>query len=340
MPIIHNRRRFLGGLSAAGAASLLGPRTPLAAEGPPEVTTLRLRRDPSICVAPWYIAEDLLRAEGFTDIQYVPVPPGTQQKQMIAGGELDFTLLFAGTAVTYLDEGVPMVVLAGLHPGCFELFAHDPIRTIMDLKGKKVGIEALGAGKHIYLAVMASHVGLDPEQDIHWVEAAGRAPAGLFPMDMFIERQVDAFLGYPPEPQELRQRHVGRVILNTTVDKPWSQYFCCVLIGGTGFVNQYPIATKRLLRAVLKANDLCQAAPDRAARHLIARGFSDHYGAALETLSEIPYGAWRDYDPEDALRFFALRLHQVGMISATPNELLEVGTDWRFLDELKQELKM
>ena len=111
----------------------------LADEGPPETTTIRLRRDPSICIAPWYIAEDLLRAEGFTDIRYVPVH-GRLRRQMIARGELDFALWIAASVVYPLDAGVPITALAGLHPGCFELFAHEPIRTISDLKGKKVGI--------------------------------------------------------------------------------------------------------------------------------------------------------------------------------------------------------
>ena len=29
-------------------------------------------------------------------------------------------------------------------------------------------------------------------------------------------------------------------------------------------------------------------------------------------MKEIPYGKWRDYDPEDTLRFYALRLHEAG----------------------------
>ena len=89
MDVIQSRRDFLAALSAAGAAGVLGARAALAEEGPPEVTTIRLRRDPSICVAPWYIAEDLLRAEGFTDIRYVPVQSASQS---VGRGELDFGL--------------------------------------------------------------------------------------------------------------------------------------------------------------------------------------------------------------------------------------------------------
>jgi NitT/TauT family transport system substrate-binding protein len=338
MHIMESRRDFLASVSSMATAGVLGARASIAEEGPPETTMLRLRRDPSICVAPWYIAEDLLRAEGFTDIRYVPVRAGVQQREMLGRGDIDFTLLFAGTIVAYLDAGVPITAVAGLHAGCFELFAHDPIGTISDLKGKKVGVEALGAGKHIYLAIMLASVGLDPHHEIEWVVGSAD-PLALFPMELFIEGKVDAFLGFPPEPQELRAREVGRVILNTTTDKPWSQYFCCMLVGNSKFVRKHPIATRRVVRAILKANDICAAGPARAARQLVQRGFTAHYDYALQTLTELPYASWREFDAEDSLRFFALRLHEVGMITTSPNQLLAAGTDWRFLNELKRELK-
>jgi NitT/TauT family transport system substrate-binding protein len=337
MQIIQGRRDFLTGLSlsaAAGAVIVLGGRNVLADEGSPEVTTIRLRRDPSICVAPWYIAEDLLGEEGFTDIRYVPAQAGLTHAQMIGRGEIDFGLWFAASAVFRLDAGLPMTALAGVHAGCYELFAHDPIRTISDLKGKKVGIDVLGSGKQLYVAIMAASVGLDPQEDIEWVAESDSNPFALF-----ADRKVDAFLGFPPEPQELRSRRIGHVILNTTTDKPWSQYFCCMLVGNRQFIHNYPVATKRVLRAILKANDICAADPEIAAQRLVDRGFAQNYSYALQSLTELPFASWREFNAEDSLRFFALRLHEVGMIKSTPNALLAGGTDWRFLNELKRELK-
>jgi NitT/TauT family transport system substrate-binding protein len=338
MPFIHNRRHFLAGLSAAGAASLLGAHTPLAAEPPPEVTRVRLGLSPAICVAPWFVAEDLLPAEGITDVQYVRLTRDV--KEMLADGELDFTTVFSGAAVAYVEVGVPVVAVAGLHPGCFELFAHDPSRTISDLRGRRVAIDRRGAGKHIYVSVMAASVGLDPHRDIEWVEGAAMNPGGPSPIELFMNREVDAFLGFPPEPQRLREGNAGRVIIHTTFDRPWSQYVCCMMIGHRDFVAAHPIATKKVIRAVLKGNEICAADPAGAARRMVERGFADRYDHSLETVSELPFSAWRDFDAEDSMRFFALRLHQVGLIQSSPNELLAAGTDWRFLHELKQELKI
>jgi NitT/TauT family transport system substrate-binding protein len=129
------------------------------------------------------------------------------------------------------------------------------------------------------------------------------------------------------------------VVLNSAVDRPWSQYFCCVLIGNREFVGRNPVATKRTMRAILKAADFCAADPARAAQRLVDRGLTPRYDYALQTLSELPYDKWREYDHEDTIRFCALRLHEVGFIKSSPQKIIAAGTDWRFLNELKRELK-
>ena len=193
------------------------------------------------------------------------------------------------------------------------------------------GIVASG---HLLLASIAAHVGLNPHTDIEWITR----PTGDF-LEAFAEREVDAFLGFPPEPQELRARKIGHVILNTATDRPWSHYFCCTAFGQREFVRTHPIATKRYLRAILKAADLCAAEPERTAQRLVKAGFTGRYDYALQALTEVPYDRWREYDPEDGLRFYALRLRDVGMIDGNPNDLIAAGTDWRFLNEIKRELK-
>jgi NitT/TauT family transport system substrate-binding protein len=334
MRIIQSRRDFLAAVSSATAAGLFGIRSSLADEPPPETTSLRIARTLGICSAPQYIAGDLLRAEGFTDITYVRTPGGLTVPEMVGRGEIDFASTFAATVVYHLDAGVPVTVLSGLHSGCFELFAHGPIQSIGDLKGRRVGIQSLSSSAHLYLAIMAAQVGLDPREDLDWiVPPEGKA------MELFAEGKVDAFLGFPPEPQELRARKIGRMILSTTTDKPWSQYLCCVLFGNREFVGNTPVATKRYLRALLKATDICATEPERAAHGLIDTGFTPRYDYALQTLTEVPYDRWREFDAEDSMRFYALRLHEVDMLKSSPNALLADGTDWRFVNELKRELK-
>src|SRR5689334_20084536 len=172
MPMLQTRRRFMSSASAAGIAGLLGTAPALADEGPPETTTIRIGYDSSICLAPDFIAEDLLRAEGFSDIRYLP-----HSLEAAARGDYDFDFDSVAGLAPFLDAGAPITVLAGVHAGCYELLAQEPIRTIGDLKGKRVGVSRLGVGRHLFLQVVAAYVGLDPRTDIDWVASPTVKPA-------------------------------------------------------------------------------------------------------------------------------------------------------------------
>jgi NitT/TauT family transport system substrate-binding protein len=334
MQIIQSRRDFLASLSGAVAAGSLGARRSLAAEGPPETTTVRLPRFiPASCEIPEYVADELLRAEGLTDVRFVEEQSG-DSSQWLARGELDFDWNYAAIHIASIEAGVPIIVLAGMHSGCLELIANDRVHSIADLSGKKVGVYDFGSGPHILVTLMAAYIGLDPARDIEWV-ASGDATS----MQLFVDGRIDAFLGVPPEPQELRARKIGHTILATAVDQPWSQYYCCMLAGSAEYVRKYPVATKRVLRALLKAVDLCVSEPESVARRTVNGGFAQSYDYALETLSDARFDRWREFDPEDTMRFYALRLHEVGMVKSSPNKIIAKGTDWRFLNELKRELK-
>jgi NitT/TauT family transport system substrate-binding protein len=240
-------------------------------------------------------------------------------------------MAFAINPIQAIDAGLPIVVVAGAHVGCYELFAQQYIHHIGELKGKRVA-----ADNPPLLVLMAAQVGLDPANDLHWVTGTDAAAK---PLELFAQGKIDAFLGFPPSPQQLRARGFRNVLVSTALDRPWSQYFCCMLFGNREYVRNHPVATKRAMRAILKAADLCASEPERAARMLVDRGFTPRYDYALQTLSDVPYDRWREYDPEDTIRFYALRLQEVGLIKSSPQKLIAESTDWRFFNELKRELK-
>jgi NitT/TauT family transport system substrate-binding protein len=279
------------------------------------------------------VAEELLRAEGFTDVRYVEAPASVDPRLASAG--IDFHQMTPWHLARRIDSGDPtlrVTVLGGLHVGCHEFFARAGVRNVGDLKGKSVGLQSASP---LLLSLMAAHVGLDPKEDLRWVTDPAAEP-----MELFAEGKIDAFFGFPPEPQELRARRVGHVILSTTLDRPWSQYFCCMLAGNSEYVRNHPVATKRVLRAALKAAEFCVADPARAAQRIVDRGFTSRYDHAIETLrSGIPYDKWHEYDAEDSIRFYALHMRDAGMIKSSPQKIIADGTDWRFLNELIRELK-
>ena len=336
MKIIQNRRTFLAGLSAAGAAGVVGTSTPAWAEPSPETTSIRL---PSLvgggyCWGGLLLAGELLRADGFSDVTYVHGDMSVDPAVWIARGETDFSVNYAPIHIASIDAGVPIKVLCGLHAGCLELIANDRVESFMDLKGKRVGMHDPDAPSHVLVALMASYIGLDPVNDIEWVVQESN------PADAFAQGKFDAYLFGPSQSLQLHAGKVGHTILNTTVDRPWSQHYCCMISAASDFVNSYPVATKRVLRAILKGADFCATNPSWSARQLVDRGFVSSYEVALQTLRDTTrYDVWRDYDPEASVRFYALRMQETSMIKSSPQQIIAEGTDFRFLNELKRELK-
>ncbi|MGH8718029.1 MAG: ABC transporter substrate-binding protein [Burkholderiales bacterium] len=330
-----SRRQFLSGLSVAGTAAVLGlkPRA-VAAEPPPETTRIRIHDSPITCFAPVYVAEELLKAEGFTEVQYVktPLTRGGSSKAL-AEGLIDIAQNDAAGHLMVLDEEGPVVVLGGIHTGCWELFGNESVRTLRDLKGKTVAAPERSS-RQAFVAGLAKFVGLNPMEDITWIN---HKPSES--MRLFGEGKIDAFMGFAPEPQELRAKKIGHVLVDFGRDRPWSQYFCCLAAANRDFARKNPVATKRALRALVKAADLCVSEPARAARLMVDRGVADKYEYVLQSVKEIGYRTWREYDSEDTVRFWGLRLQEAGIIKSNPKKLIAEGTDWRFITELKRELK-
>jgi NitT/TauT family transport system substrate-binding protein len=330
-----DRRAFLREVAGVGTATVLGLRAGrVDAEPPPETTRLRLIKQTSMCWAPQYVAEDLLRTEGFTEVTYLESAPGRPVSKHLTAGEADLSMNFVGPNLVRVAQGDPVVFLAGVHVGCFEVFGSERLRRISDLKGKTVSVTAMDGTEYVFFASIAAHVGLDPRKDIRW--EVHDPDEGL---KLFADGKVDAYLGFPPRPQELRARKIGRVIVNSAADRPWSQYFCCLLTASRDFVKKNPVATKRAMRAILKGADLCVSEPERVARMLVDRRYTPRYDYVLQVLKELPYGKWREYDPEDTIRFYSLRLHEAGLVKSNPQKLIAQASDWRFLNELKRELK-
>jgi NitT/TauT family transport system substrate-binding protein len=145
------------------------------------------------------------------------------------------------------------------------------------LKGKTVAVSS--PARRAFVMSMAGYVGLNPRTEIAFV-----TPAPTAAMELLADGKVDAFLGFPPEPQELRARQIGHVVVNTALDR-----FYCMAVGNKAFVRKHPVATKRALRALLKATDACSANLEHVVRVLVGKGYLRHYDYSLQALKEIPY---------------------------------------------------
>jgi len=328
------RRDVLKALSATSAATLLGLHAEIAsAEPPPETPTIRIHDSPIACFAPSYVAAELLRLEGFTDVQYVKTPLNEGPTEALLQGRVDFIMDDPPAYLLGIEAGAKVTILGGVHTGCWELFGSDSVRTLHDLKGKTIAAPQQSS-REAFVAAMVASVGLNPNTDIVWVDHEPHKS-----MELFAEGKLDAFMGFAPEPQELRDRGIGHVIINTLTDRPWSQYFCCLSAMNTDYAQNYPVATKRALRALFKAAEICLNSPELAAEVVVKAGVSDQYDYVLQAVREIGYRNWHIYDSEDTMRFWALRLREAGLIESSPKKIISEHCDWRYVNELKRELK-
>ncbi len=337
------------GFTAAGAAALVGcgdddksPATlpDVGSEPPPEVTRIRMPAwdGSSLCLGPLLLATDFLPEEGLTP-EWVSYLPSDSWAKLIDDGTFHLAQDFAASTIVGAASAPNLTILAGVHSGCVELFAREGINSPGDLAGKKVAVpfgDTATSPDYAFMLTLMNSIGLPAQRSVASYDA-DRLPT------LLQNGQVDAVLAYPPGAENLRGLKGVRVILSTVDDRPWSSYYCCVLFANSQFARKNPVATKRAMRAVLKGVDLLSREPERAAKRLVelasplTPGSPLDYDVTLRWVKHLPYGLWRSMNPEDSLRFYALRLREAGEITRTPDEVIK-SADWRFLNQLKREV--
>jgi NitT/TauT family transport system substrate-binding protein len=344
MPISYfnglNRREFISKTVAAGTAMYLGFGNDLGlavAEPPPETTTVRFQQLKSPCWVPQLVAEPLLREEGFTDIQYIKHEKISQGEEDILAGKVDFTADFTANSLMKFTPGAPIDFISGLHVGCYSLIGSDKIRSVRDLKGKKVWASNIMAIPNVFFKALVAYVGLDPDKDIEYVKCPKDEA-----IELFKQGKIDAFMSFPPGPQQLEAAGIGHTLVDTNIDRPWSQYYCCMILGRRDYIRNNPIATRKVIRSILRANDLVSQDPAMAAQMLVDWKLrkADDQKFVAQAFNEIPYDKWRHYGPEDTIRFWALRLKELGIIKYSPEEFISKNTDWSHIASLKKEMGM
>jgi NitT/TauT family transport system substrate-binding protein len=327
---------FAGGNILAACAQPAAPGAPAASLPPPETTAVRFVL-PAACDPPTALAKEFLLEEGFTDITYVSVPVTTTE--WLVADKADFHSGYANFIVANVDAGLPILSLAGLHPGCFEVFATPGISSISDLRGKTVAVNAKDASDQFFgfFAILLAYVGINPLAEVNFIEVK---PDVIALRDAFLDGRSQAFIApaaFGPA-MHRNPKNPGKVILDTTMDKPWSQYYCCELVANRNWARKNPVATKRVTRAVLRATDVVAKDKARAAREFVARVPGNVEQIVSEVIKDLSYD-WRDLDPAETLRFFALRLADSKLVKGTPQQIVAQGSDFAYMRQLKTELK-
>lgn len=342
------RRQILRSAAGLGLAAVTGTLLPGCGWGggeddggsgpepdaPLETTTIRLfSLPPANCIAPQYVAEPFLREEGFSEVQYPRLTP-KDSIQRVSAGDVDFGVHYMSLLALHVADGAPIVMLGGIHLGCWQMVATGDIRSMRGFKGKTVSVISPDFNDGLFMAMTLANVGLDLRKDVKVVNHPPTEYARLLSSG-----EVDAVLAIPPVSTDLQAKGIGRIIINSIVDPPWSDYYCCGAFANRHWMEKHPVAAKRALRAVLKGADAVKKDPEAAARFVVDRGHTNNYDYTCDLLKEMPYDAWRHYDSVDSVRFYSLRLKEAGILETTPEEIIKRGTDFRYLSQLKRELQ-
>jgi NitT/TauT family transport system substrate-binding protein len=316
-----------------------------------ETTTVRIVY-PVDCDPGLVLAERYLLKEGFTDVQFVNAQFTT--RGWITKNLADFACAHSEFAVGAIADGLPLRVLSGLHSGCLELWVRDGITAVRDLRGRRISVRVKDIADMFYawFAILLGGIGITLK-DVDFVEAGGPDDyPGM--IGAFVEGRADAVLAGGPQGPFLKRllKRPGHVILETMTETPWSQYFCCNLVANRDWAQQNPVATKAVTRALLRATDAAASDHARAARDAVAliaarskeiggpaaSGNFEDESIVTETMAMCTYN-WRELDPEDTLRFFALQLANVGLITSTPQQIIARGSDFAYMRQWKSESK-
>ena len=326
-----SRRRFLGAMTLAGPQGCLPAAKRVAAEPPP--------RRPRLggCGAPPSAWPPIMSLKNCCTGRIHRGAPRADERPVVDTGRAlrrgRYRPEFRRTALGPARRGRPTRHTGGRPRGLLRAVRDRAVRAIRDLKGKTVSVPELGSPQHVFLTSIAAHVGLDPGKEIDWV-IHPRAKA----MQLLTEGKIDAFLGFPPEPQELRAKGSGTWWSTARWTAPgrntsaaWSTHAGVrpEIPGGDQAGTARHSESGRRLCSRTGANR--RVSGRQGLRAELQLRPANHAGAS--------YGKWREYDHEDTVRFYALRLHEAGMIKSTPQKLLAQSTDWRFLNALKKEMK-
>lgn len=336
------------GLDAIAACAPKGASAPAAAALPsPETKNLRISW--ALCDAPYWMAGDFLREEGFivdTFGKHLITDLGVQP---LIQGDVNISIQLANAFVGHVDAGQPLVALGGLHPGCAQVWARPGISSISDLRGKTVAVQTKTFSYNNktspnaifgFLSTLLAHVGIAPGA-VNFVEIG----PDLSPLDAFLAGKSDAYLAQAEQATLLQAnpKNPGKLILDTTMDKPWSQVYCCLVTANRDWAKANPVAAKRATRAILRSADALTKDRHAAASAAIATGAFKASPEITEqvvsdTIKDMSY-EWRAYDPEDTVRFYALQMSDAKLITKTPQEIIAAGTDFAYFRQLRTELK-
>ena len=216
-----------------------------------------------------------------------------------------------------IEQGMDLKVIGGLHEGCIKIVVppNSDIKSVKDLKGKRIGVDAIGGTPMAVTTVALSNEGIDSQKDVSWK---------AYPLDQLTSAvskgEIDAFAAWDPYGTLANENDNYTILLDIGKDKPFIDRSCCFLYASGTEVKKNPDKVKAIARAYKKACKWIRENPEETAKIDIDKGYVS--GADEKLLTELlkSYNfEYRTDKAKDDLKYFAKNLSKTGFISKKTN---------------------
>jgi NitT/TauT family transport system substrate-binding protein len=216
-----------------------------------------------------------------------------------------------------IEQGLNIRLTAGVHTGCIAAVTppDSGIKEIADLKGKTIGVDAIGGGPQIALSAKLREVGIDPVNDVSWVAYPGPQ------LDEAINKgEIQAYMTWDPFPAQAHSEHNYHYLLNIGTDEPFKDKYCCFVGVSAKIAQDAPDKAARITRALLKAAEWVGQNPQEAAQISID---NKYVGGTVELNARLlgEYG-WNPSvaEAKDNIKWYIHELKEQGILEKNTNE--------------------
>jgi NitT/TauT family transport system substrate-binding protein len=226
---------------------------------------LGLTCEPAIFVA---YEKGFFKEEGL-DVELVRTNWG-EMRDGLADGRFHATYSFIMYLMKPIELGLDLKLTGGIHTGCLRVQAgtKTDIKTVSDLKGKKVGITHMGSPPFLFASRVLADKGIDPKNGVEWVTMPGDA------MSKALEQgQVDAVASAEPIGTMLIAQNKVHKVCDQASDAPYDDEYCCVVVVNGAFGRENPSAAAKVTRALLKGAKWVSVNPTAAAQIAVEKKY-------------------------------------------------------------------
>lgn len=319
-------------LSACGSSSADSS----AADGASDsgTTHLRLIYSPSLCAAPMYIAIEngYFEDEGL-DVEQVTVD-AAHVSEAIGADKVDVGMGLIGKLLQPLENGLPIKFTTGLHTGCTKLLVpgDSDIKSITDLKGKKIGVPGLADAATVVSKRSLSAAGIGVTEQNMEVEFSVYSRNDL--PQALENGAVDAIALGDPTASIAEEQYGLTALIDTATDPEYKDEYCCAAFVTSKLASENPAAAAAFTRAVQKASQWVQENPDETAKIIVDKqyisGDVDFCAQILKTYNYKPsvQGGY------DALKQNAQELTEIGILKEGTDATKFADNAYIFFDDV------